>query len=219
MAMTKMASFFAIDHVSKSRLLSSMCLCLAFWTDSICAASWTNASTAHSASINIAQVPSSSHSPDPTPTATPEYNYFSAVASYASTSYGLGVFGNTTFRSVCPTAPHAEASSCFATCTQMAASCQTLHQSWSDANNEYQTKMNSKYRPGDSSIVKTIVETHPERLTTHWGYSTAYETQLTTIDLGSDMVVHTLYWPTTMTTTTDGKVMTLVSARLYSAGG
>lgn len=210
MAATNMPSS-AIHHTRIPNLMSLLCLYLALWTRSICAASWTNASTTYSASSNAAQVLSSSQSPDPTSTATAEYNYFSAVESYASSNpHGLGFFGNTTYRTACPTAPHEEARSCLTGCFNVASSCATLHSSWSSARAAYQTSMNSKYLSGHGSVVSMVVSTHTDRIWTFWEYSTGYETTLTTINRWLEFGMHSTDVTHTVSTVIGGETTAMV---------
>ncbi|KAK4621203.1 hypothetical protein CLAFUW4_07459 [Fulvia fulva] len=157
-------------------------LLLAF--TSYCAASprWSNTSApASTLRVNIKPpqsiLPGNNYA---THTATPTYNYFSEVASYASTTHASAVYGNTTFASVCLTAPQKEASDCYETCKSFASMCRSDHWDWDNGNNAYQSSMNSKYNGGTSKVITEIVETHSDRLKTSWAYETSWRTECST---------------------------------------
>ncbi|KAK4501401.1 hypothetical protein PRZ48_007210 [Zasmidium cellare] len=164
-------------------------------------------------------------------TGTPEYNYFTAIESYASTTYGPAVFDHTTFQSVCPSSPRESARACYSTCTSFANACRDLHSSWSGRNADYQSSMNSKHFGGTSSRIGDSVSTNTEGLSTIWSYDTSWATSLTTVDILAQFGESQRVWPTKIYTEVEGVSTTVTltatqeavevrtESQAYAAGG
>lgn len=137
-------------------------------------------------------------------------NAFTTLAAGGTTLLdGVAVYDNTTFRSVCPTAPRTAAQACFTTCTRIAAKCSSAHASWSAADVAWQKSMNDKKYGGTSRVVGVTTIRYSDYLRTSWGYDTTRITYYSTVDILHEFGETKRVYPVTFVTTQGGKETTI----------